>query len=128
MKTVKLLTLVSLLAGVLFLSSCNDDDAPAKSRDIRFEVSGNFTGDLNVTFITASGGGTSEDITALPWVKSITYASTVPSTAITVAGGGGVAGQTITLKVFAGGDEVSSTPATANSNGIVAVTAPPYIF
>jgi hypothetical protein len=128
MKTIKLLTFISLLAGALFISSCNDDDAPAKSRDIRFEISGNFTGDLNVTFITASGGGTTEDIPSLPWVKSITYASTVASTALTVAGGGGVAGQTITLKVFAGGNEVSSTPAVANSNGIVVLTAPPYIF
>lgn len=123
------LTMGIVTLFLLSLSNCKKDDpTPATSRDIRFEVSGNFTGNLDATFITASGGATNEDIPSLPWTKSITYASSVSGTTITIGGGGGVAGQTITVKIFAGNKEVSSTPGTANSAGIVVVASPTYIF
>ncbi|MBY0433037.1 MAG: hypothetical protein K2U26_02900 [Cyclobacteriaceae bacterium] len=129
MRTIQSLASVALIFAVLLFNGCKKDDpAPARSRDIRFEVSGNFTGKLDATFITASGGATNEDIPSLPWSKSITYASSVSGTTITIGGGGGVAGQTVTVKVFAGNKEVSSTPATANSSGIVVVVSPTYVF
>jgi hypothetical protein len=128
MKTVKLVTIVSLLAGALFFSSCNDDDAPVSSREIRFEVSGNFTGTLDATYTTAGGSAVNEDITSLPWVKNITYQTSVPAISILVGGSGGSAGQSITVKVFAGGKEVRSETATANNDGIVVIALQPYVF
>jgi hypothetical protein len=121
------LSLLSL-SIILVLSSCGKDDTPAKSRDIKFEITGNFSGQLDATYITASGGATNESITSLPWTKSITYTATALSTNMTVGGGGGVAGQTLTIKVFAGGALVSTTPGTANSSGIVVVATPSYVF
>ena len=126
----KLITRSLILLFVFSILSCDDDEgAPAANkRNVRFEVTGNFSGTMDATFITESGGGTNEMVTSLPWTKEINYAATVPSMSILVGGYDGVGGQSITLKVFAGGKLVSSTPGTANSNGIVAITSPPYVF
>lgn len=120
--------LIHALILLVLLSCSNDDTKPIKSRDIKFEVTGTFTGTLNATYITASGGGTNESISSLPWIKNIKYPSTAASTSVTVGGGGGVAGQTLLVKVFAGGNLVSETPGVSNSSGIVVVASPSYIF
>ena len=126
----KLITRSLILFLTTFILSCSDDDnGPAvNKRNVRFEVSGNFSGVMDATYITESGGGTNETIPSLTWTKEINYAASVPSITILVGGYDGVAGQTITLKVFSGGKLISSTPGTANSNGVVAITAPPYVF
>ncbi|WP_306354146.1 hypothetical protein [Flavobacterium sp. '19STA2R22 D10 B1'] len=119
---------------VMSLTSCSssDDDngggGNANQRNVKFEVTGNFTGDLSATFIVASGGAVSEDLPSLPWIKEITYEPSVSGTGISVGGTGGVAGQTLTVKIFSGGTLISTTPATANNNGTVTISAPSYIF
>lgn len=85
-------------------------------------------GTIDATFITASGGGTNKSIPTLPWTKIISYAPTVTGTTITVGGGGSVPGQTLNVKVFAGGSLVSETPATADRGGIIVAGSPSYIF
>lgn len=119
-----------ILAGFMFTGiSCSDDDSPsATSRKVTFEVTGNFTGALSTTFITASGGGTTESITSLPWSKEIEYESSVPSASMSIVGAGGTSGQTLTLKVLAGGKQISSTPAVATASGTISVSAPSLIF
>ena len=117
-----------LIILVLLFACSKDEPAPTKSRDIKFEVTGNFSGTIDATYITASGGATTESLPSLPWTKSIIYQSTVSGTTITIGGGGGVAGQTVKVKVFAGGLVVSDTPGVANSSGIIVVASPTYIF
>lgn len=131
MQIVRLQTTEALLiiAILLFAVSCGKDDVkPVKSRDIKFEVTGNFSGTMEATFITANGGATNESIPSLPWTKSITYQSSVSGTTITIGGGGGISGQTLKVKVFAGNSVVSETSGVANSSGIVVVASPTYIF
>ncbi len=119
--------MILLLAA--FVLSCGDDDGGVKtSRNVKFEVSGNFSGSLDATYLTESGGGTTESIPSLTWTKTVNYASTVPSTSILVGGLGGSPGQAITVKVFAGGNLVSTTPGTATTDGVIVVSAPAYIF
>jgi hypothetical protein len=121
--------LATPLAILFLLCACTKDEpTPTKSRDIKFEVNGSFSGTIDATFITASGGATNESILSLPWTKSITYQSSVSGTTITIGGGGGVAGQTLRVKVFAGGSLVSETPGVANSSGVVVVASPTYLF
>jgi hypothetical protein len=117
-----------LIISGLPLACNNDDPAAAKSRDIKFEVTGNFSGTISATYINSSGGGTIETITSIPWIKSILYAATVPSTAMSIGAAGGKAGQTIRLKIFAGGKLISDTPGTADNTGRVVITSPAYIF
>lgn len=129
MNTIKSSRAVSFILISLFLIACDNDDAkPVKSRQIKFEVTGNFSGTIDATYITASGGGSNEVIPSLPWTKSITYSSSVPSTAITVGGTGGLPAQNLLIKVFAGGSLVSETSGVANSSGMVVVASPVYIF
>lgn len=129
MTKIKILLLPAQLIFLLLLTACSkDESAPAKSRDIKFEVTGNYTGRLDATYFTASGGATNESLLSLPWSKSVVYQPSVAATSLTIAGGGGVSGQTLTLKVFAGGKMVSETPGVANSSGIIVIASPTYIF
>jgi hypothetical protein len=129
MNITKLLIGFSILIISVLAPACNNDDpAPSKSRDIKFEVTGNFSGTISATYINGSGGGTYETIASLPWTKSITYSATVPSMAMSIGAVGGAAGQTIRLKIFAGGKLASDTPGTADNTGRIVITSPVYIF
>jgi hypothetical protein len=130
MSSAKYLKVMSIVIFSLLVLSCSEDDdaSPAKSRDIKFEVTGNFTGTISATFVNANGGGANESIPALPWNKTLTYASTVPSTGLSIGATGGVAGQTIRVKIFAGGALVSDTPGVADASGMMVVASPTYIF
>lgn len=124
---------ILLFSTVMALASCSSDDdngstATGGSRDIKYEVTGNFSGELDTTYITASGGATNADITALPWEYSFKADESTHGATFNVSGTGGVAGETITLKIYQGGDVKSTTPGTANSDGIVVVSAPAVTF
>lgn len=109
--------------------SSDDDEPSANKREVVYTITGNYTGTVfKVSYITANGGATQESITTLPWTKEITYLSTVAAATMTVAGAGGTAGQTITLKVVSGGKEISSSPATADAGGSIVVAAPSIVF
>lgn len=103
---------------------------PAQSgnRNVRFEATGTFSGRSTAAFTLANGATTVEDIPSLPWTKDITYAQTVLGTGLVVSGSGGVAGQTMVLRVLVGGSQVSSTPGTALTGGVLTVSTPPYLF
>lgn len=121
------LFLVGLLLGA---AACSDDDGDTVgiSRSITYEVTGNYSGTLTAGFTTASGGSTYESIPGLPWIKQIEYQSSVTAAAFAVEGDGGISGQTITIKVLAGGKQISSTPATATGDGSISVGAPAIVF
>lgn len=123
-----------MLLLAFFCVSCSGDDngnsggsAQPRSRNVKFEITGNFTGQVNISYTSQSGGSTTESIT-LPWSKEITYDSSVSHASIGLIGAGGVNGQTATIKVSAGGTQVSSTPATAGTNGAMSAAAPAYSF
>jgi hypothetical protein len=124
--------LVTILGiSIVFLISCAKPqpiDDPSTQRLIRYEVAGNFTGVLFASYTTASGGTVNEQVTSLLWVKEVTYASNVPAAIIAVSGNGGAAGQQVTVVVKKGGNQVSSTPVTANSLGSFTQAAPVVTF
>lgn len=119
-----------LILGLSFLGmSCDKDkEQGGSSRTVKFELSGTFNGFLVLSYTTASGGATTEEVTALPWSKEITYASNVTAAGFGVGGSGGTAGQTVSIVVKRGGNQISSTPATANSAGGISVAAPSVVF
>ena len=84
---------------------------------------------MTAAYTTPSGGTTSEQIAALPWSKEITYATTVGGASLAVTGGGGSAGQRVTLVVKRGGIQVGSPiTATADASGTFSIAAPAIIF
>jgi hypothetical protein len=131
-KFMKQMVLVITLMAIT--ASCNkNDDSTAitspSSRNIKYEVVGNFSGpNLTAAFTPATGGAVSEDINALPWSKEFTALSSVPAVALNITGVGGVTGQTLTLKIYAGGNVVRELTITADNSGVIAGAMNPYVF
>ena len=124
---------IALLFVLTTFASCDkdsDNDNPGNtSRNIRYEVTGNFTGTFSAAYTPTSGGVTSEDFTALPWSKEITYAAGVSGASIGVSGTGGVAGQKAQLIIKRGGTQIG-TPIeqTAGSSGTFSIAGQPIVF
>lgn len=128
----KRITWLSLTALTLFCSCSKDDtnETPNTSRTLQYSLTGNFAGSMLVVSYTTAGGGTSnEQVTRLPWDKEITYNATVTAANIAVSGNGGTAGQQVTLIVKRGGTAVvAPTVATADASGSFAKAAPVVVF
>ena len=132
MKITTILKPVLALIAFQFFISCGggDDNGPSggNAREVKYEVTGNYTGIINTSYTTANGGSTFEVINAIPWTKQITYLNTTSASIITLSGSDGTVGQTIVLKVYSGGELVSSSPATAGPQGQITVTSPVLLF
>ncbi|WP_456313584.1 MmpS family transport accessory protein [Pseudomonas shirazensis] len=111
-------------------SSDNDNDSGSQSasRDVKYEITGNFTGELDVTYMEKSGAPLIEDVPSLPWTKEFTANADSDGALVHTSGLGGVPGQTVTAKIYVGGKVVSELTATANSDGIIVVHPKTYVF
>jgi len=112
-------------------SSDNDNDSGNSgtgSRDVKYEITGNYTGKMDVTYMEKSGAPLIEDVTTLPWTKEFTADADSDGALVHTGGYGGVAGQTLTAKVYVGGKVVSELTGKADSDGIIVVHPKTYIF
>ncbi|MCP2027996.1 hypothetical protein L1276_003164 [Flavobacterium sp. HSC-32F16] len=113
-------------------SSDNDNDngnnSGTGSRDVKYEVTGNFTGKMDVSFLEKSGAPLIEDLTKLPWTKEFTADAGSDGALLHTSGYGGTQGQTLTAKIYVGGKVVSELTGTANSEGIIVVHTKTYVF
>lgn len=119
MRITPLLSMIALFFSLIFLSCSKDDDnnADGGSRKLTYDVSGNFSGRVYVSYTTDVGGTSNEMITP-PWSKEITYQSNVTAAVIAISGFGGQQGQQVTVTVKRGNTPVSSpTVATADASG-----------
>ena len=123
MKTLKHLSLsvVSFALIVILLSGCKkdkDDNNNNSTRNVKYELSGTFTGKFTVIITDNESGTLVIDNVSIPWSKEVTYSNKVIAigigTAVTTEGG---AGQTAFLKIYSGGNVVKSTNATSDNNG-----------
>lgn len=126
--------LAILLIGVLTVfTSCSKDDDPSpgnSSRTIRYEVSGNFTGNtIFASYTTESGGTVNEQISSFPWNKEITYQPNVTAAIFALSGGGGTSGQIATITIKRGGSQLGvPTLATADASASFSVSCPVITF
>lgn len=121
-----------LFASLALFTSCSDDDDETinTSRKLHYSLTGNFSGtNLIVSYTTANGGTSNEEINILPWDREITYNANVTAANIAVSGNGGTAGQQVTL-IIKRGNTVIGTPtvATADAAGSFTKAAPVVIF
>jgi len=125
----KTLAIVMTLAfTTVSCSSDNDDNGGASSRDIKYEVSGNYAGTLSATYTESGNGGQNVDITSLPWSKEFTASADTYGAGITVSGYGGTQGQTLTVKIIVGGKVEKETTATATNDGIIVAAPGSFVF
>lgn len=121
--------------SLLFVSCKKDDDKPnnngSDERKVKYELSGNFTGKLLVVTSTNTGALQQFDGVAMPWTKEIQYDKKVMA-----AGAGfqtenenrGVAGQTLTLKVYINNKLKDTKTGTADANGMINISMALYTF
>lgn len=126
----KKLVIACLMAFTTLVSCKKDKDKEPNntSRTLRYEVTGNFTGSLIVSYTTASGGTANDQVT-LPWNKEITFAGNVTAAIVALSGSGGTAGQKVTLITKRGGTQVGAPfEAVAETSGGFSKAAPVVVF
>ncbi|WP_428231142.1 MmpS family transport accessory protein [Flavobacterium sp.] len=126
----KTLAIVLTLAfTAVSCSSDNDNNSGSTtSRDVKYEITGNYAGKLSVTYLEKSSSALIEDITTLPWTKEFTANADAQAAAVQTSGYGGVKGQTLTAKVYIGGKVVKELTATATEDGIIVLVPGTYVF
>jgi len=128
LKTLAIVFTLAFTAGSCSSDNDNDSETVPASRDVKYEITGNFTGELDVTYMEKSGAPLIEDVPALPWTKEFTANADSDGALVHTSGLGGVAGQTVTAKIYVGGKVVSELTGIANSDGIIVVHPKSYIF
>ncbi len=133
---------VTLLTALLIgTTSCKKKDkesspgpsAPAvNSRQVKYEVTGTFSGHLDMTYTNAGGTLTTVEVSSLPWSVELTAESTVYAVAI---GGGsdlsdnlGQPGQSVTMKIYSAGKQVKTQTTNTNEYGSIYIPAISYGF
>lgn len=128
MKTLAIVLTLAFTAVSCSSDKDNESEAVSKSRDVKYEITGNFTGEFSAIYFDKGGSPLNEDVTSLPWTKEITADAGVPGITFSASGHGGVKDQTLTAKIYIGGEVVKESTAKANNDGIIIVTLAPYLF
>lgn len=119
----KIALLIIVCTSFINCSSNDDNDNNQNnSRNIKYEISGNYSGHLTVVYNDNISGNTVVTVTSLPWSKEVTYNSSVQVIGIgasSVVGHYGAAGQSATLKIYDGDTVVKNANASTNANGLI---------
>lgn len=123
------------IALISILQSCSKDDVDSSpinnstSRAIKYEITGNYSGEIIAVATTNNDDFEVIEIKKLPWKLEFTAKESIKTVIIQAQGSTpGVAGQTATLKTYVGGTEVSSGTGTALSSGFISLTNKLYIL
>ncbi len=131
-----LITLAALSGGCKKKSTdtsgnnTNNNTVPA--RNTKYEITGNYSGKVTVVYNNQSGTSLSETYVSLPWTKEFVADNSVLSVGFgastTSTSTLGVAGQTLTAKIYINGTETKSVVATADLNGHISFSGLVHTF
>ncbi|MDZ7899145.1 MAG: hypothetical protein U5N85_14120 [Arcicella sp.] len=129
MNKISILRLIAFNFLVLiFLQSCSKDEVSVSgSRKVKYEITGDFSGSIDVVAVVGNGSFEAIEVKKLPWIYEFTADKTLTQLSITASGNSGKTGQKATLKVYVGDKEVSSGSGTA-SNGFIFMNLKAYVF
>ena len=108
---------VAFLSLAFAVTGCGGgNDGPssppaASSRNLKYEITGNYSGALSVASTAESNATVGAEILPLPWSKSVTFPSGVAGVGIagsSVVGRFGAQGQTGTVRIYSGSTVVRS--------------------
>lgn len=130
MKRAFLIAIVTVLTiAALYSCSKKTDNNNSTSRKIKYEITGTFSGKLNIVYNDNVNGNTTLTNITLPWTKEINYGSNVMAIGIGAqANTTGITGQTATLKIYSGGVVAKTSTATAGSLGEILIPTITYQF
>lgn len=124
-----LAVIVSFL--LISCSNGNDDSTNAPSREIKYEITGTYSGHLDVFYSNEFGDPVSLVVTSLPWSKTITYPSDITVIGITsssVVTNAGIAGETGSMKIYSGNDLKRSSDKIVGQNELLIFDPLSYNF
>jgi len=142
MKTKVLISCLLLTLLNLVFSSCKKKtntepepapvtQPPASTRNVRYEITGNYTAPLLVVYNDNVSGNTTLTVTALPWRKDVSYPVSVQGIGIASNSTNpqpGAAGQSASLKIYVSNVVVQSSAAVADANGGINLPPIAYVF
>ncbi len=103
----------------------NNDNGGNNSRQVKYELTGTYSGTLLIVYINEDGVNQLADNVSLPWSKEVTIkgnnATTLILNANSEVGGFGQANQTITGKILVGGVEKKTATTNSTSTGYIDV-------
>lgn len=107
---------------VLLLTSCKKNNSNnQESRAVRYEISGNYTGKLNIVYADEAGNFQTVTNVSLPWNKSFTAGTAVQAVTFTASTTStstvGVVGQSATAKLYIGTVVKQNVTQTADGTG-----------
>jgi hypothetical protein len=117
-------SILSLLLLVTSMAGCkkDKDDNNNNNRNVKYEITGNFSGKLDIIIGDNESGYQTIYNVAVPWSKEVIYKSSVISVGLGIASATeGAAGQTAVLKIYSGGNVVKSANGTATSDGYLVI-------
>lgn len=121
-----------IAAGVVsmfFSCSKKSDNGGSSNRKIKYEITGSFSGKLDIVYTDNVNGNTALANVALPWTKEIEYGNNVITIGIGAQGSSaGIAGQTAIIKIYLNGKVVKTSSATVGSLGEILIPAITYSF
>jgi hypothetical protein len=126
-------------SGIAFLAclslcACNKDkdSKPSTSRVVKYEISGNYSGKINIVYTTTNGSLQTQTLASVPWSKVLTVGATVPAVTLNASTAStstvGVPGETITAKIYIGGQEKASGSSTAGADGRVNIPSIQFTY
>lgn len=119
---------VIVILFVTALTACSKDPVD-NTKLVKYEITGNFTGKLTVTYTDNTGANTTLQNISLPWSKEVSYPANVLSVGVGAqASVLGTAGQTAAMKIYYNNTVVKSTSATAGSMGEIVLPAIAHVF
>ena len=119
---------VIVVLFVTALAACSKDPVD-NTKLVKYEITGNFTGKLTVTYTDNTGANTTLQNVSLPWSKEVSYPANVLSVGVGAqASVLGTAGQTAAMKIYYNNTLVKSTSATAGSMGEIVLPAIAHVF
>lgn len=127
---------------IFIISSCKkekeqatnvrDNPVPqSNSRAIKYEISGNYSGQLFVVYYDNISGNSIDTVKSLPWSKEIVYAANVSGIGIaanSITGHLGAPSQSATIKIYSAGNSVKTQSSVTDINGIINIPSIAYVF
>lgn len=109
--------------------SCKKNDKDNLARNIKFEITGEFTGKVSVTYTNNLGNAITVNDVQLPWSTEIRYYVNIRE--ISIAANGTVSGnpgQTVTTSIYQNGQTIKQTVLISDRSGSITIPLLTHIF
>ncbi len=133
MKSLKIISILTFAFIISFgFSSCSSDDENSGStpinRNVKYEITGDFTGKFLIVYSDENGAAQSVDGTLLPWTKEISLITANTASFSSQSTTAGMPGQTATAKLIVNGETKRTETKTADELGRIIFSNLNYTF